>query len=57
VYCGGGCAVLAEGQHGDMHTNHCDGFGKRFRASVAEAYADHVAGVTREVNAERVCDM
>jgi uncharacterized protein len=57
VYCGGGCAVLAEGQHGDMHTNHCDGFGKRFRASVAEAYADHVAGVVRETNGERVCDM
>jgi uncharacterized protein len=57
VYCGGGCAVLAEDQHGDIHANHCDGFGKRFRASVAEAYADHVAGVKREVNAERVCDM
>jgi uncharacterized protein len=57
TYCGGGCAVLAEDQHGQMHANHCDGFGKRFRASVAEAYTDHVAGVTREVNAERICDM
>jgi uncharacterized protein len=57
VYCGGGCAVLAEGQHGAMHTNHCDGFGKRFRASVADAYQDHVAGTTRAVTADRVCDM
>jgi uncharacterized protein len=57
VYCGGGCAVLAEGQHGAMHTNHCDGFGKRFRASVADAYQDHVAGTTRVVTADRVCDM
>jgi uncharacterized protein len=57
VYCGGGCAVLAEGKHGDMHANHCDGFSKRFRASVAEAYMDHAAGVTREVNADRICDM
>lgn len=57
VYCGGGCAVLAEGQHGQIHANHCDGFSKRFRASVAEAYMDHAAGVKREVNAERVCDM
>jgi uncharacterized protein len=57
VYCGGGCAVLAEGQHGEMHANHCDGFSKRFRASVADAYIDHVAGVMREVSADRICDM
>jgi uncharacterized protein len=56
-YCGGGCAVLAEGQTGSLYTNHCDGFGKRFRASVAEAYGDHVAGVKPETSAERVCDM
>lgn len=36
--CGGGCAVRAEGDHGDMFTNHCDGYAARFRASVAEAY-------------------
>ena len=57
TYCGGGCAVLAEGQHGTIHSNYCDGFGKRFRASVAQAYLDHVAGVQREVSAERVCDL
>ena len=57
MYCGGGCAVLAEAQHGDIHNNHCDAFGKRFRASVAAAYADHVAGVTREPAGVRICDM
>jgi len=57
VYCGGGCAVLAEDQHGDMHANHCDGFGKRFRASVADAYTDHVNGVKREIKIDRICDM
>ncbi len=49
--------MLAEGQHGEMHANHCDGFGKRFRASIADAYSDHLAGVKREVNADRICDM
>lgn len=57
MYCGGGCAVLAEQQHGQIHANHCDGFGKRFRASVADAYADHVAGVTHATSTERICDM
>jgi uncharacterized protein len=56
-YCGGGCAVLAEGQTGSLYTNHCDGFGKRFRASVAEAYADHLAGVKPQISAARICDM
>lgn len=56
-YCGGGCAILAEGQHGTIHANYCDGFGKRFRASVAQAYLDYGAGVQREVSAERVCDL
>jgi uncharacterized protein len=57
VYCGGGCAVMAEEKHGGLHGNHCDQYGKRFRASVADAYKDHVAGVKREAVAERVCDM
>jgi uncharacterized protein len=57
VYCGGGCAVLAEDQQGEMHANHCDGFSKRFRSSVADAYIDHLAGVEREVNSDRICDM
>ena len=57
AYCGGGCAILAEGQQGTMYANYCDGFAKRFRASVAQAYLDHVAGVQREASAERVCDL
>jgi uncharacterized protein len=40
LYCGGGCAVLAEGRKGRIDRNYCDGFGFRFRAMTAEAYAD-----------------
>lgn len=57
LYCGGGCAVLAETQRGEFFTNYCDGYGARFRASVAEAYLDHVAGVAVAVNDEPICDM
>jgi uncharacterized protein len=54
--CGGGCAVLAEGQNGKFHSNYCDGFATRFRHSVAAAYQDHLSGV--EVRApEIVCDL
>jgi uncharacterized protein len=56
-YCGGGCAVLAEGQNGSIHSNHCDGFAKRFRNSAATAYLDHIAGKIFEPNTERVCDL
>jgi uncharacterized protein len=56
-YCGGGCAVLAEGQTGSMYTNHCDGFSKRFRTSVATAYGEHVAGIQRDAHPDRICDM
>ncbi len=41
-HCGGGCAVLAEGQSGKFFANHCDGYADRFRHSVAMAYVDHV---------------
>jgi uncharacterized protein len=43
--CGGGCAVLAVAQRGEFFTNFCDGYAARFRAAVAEAYQDHVAGI------------
>ena len=43
--CGGGCAVLAEGQTGKFFANYCDGYANRFRHSVAKAYLDHVNGV------------
>lgn len=55
-HCGGGCAVLAEGQKGKFFTNYCDGFADRFRHSVAQAYTDFVAG-TEIVQQERVCDL
>lgn len=42
-HCGGGCAVLAMNHSGKFHANYCDGFSKRFRASVAEAYQDYLA--------------
>jgi uncharacterized protein len=44
LYCGGGCAVLAEGRKGRIDRNFCDGYGFRFRAMVAEAYEDFKAG-------------
>jgi uncharacterized protein len=54
--CGGGCAVLAEGQKGKFFTNYCDGFADRFRHSVANAYLNFVAG-TEVVEQVRVCDL
>lgn len=56
LHCGGGCAVLAEGQHGEMYGNFCDAFDKRFRASVAEAYLDHVGGAELRATPAQVCD-
>jgi uncharacterized protein len=57
LYCGGGCAVLAQGISGNLYTNHCDGYQKRFRATVAEAYLDFVNKRQHEGTNERVCDM
>jgi uncharacterized protein len=55
MYCGGGCAVLAEGTSGKLNANYCDGFAKRFRASTAEAYQDHLSGA-EHVEHELACD-
>ncbi len=55
-HCGGGCAVLAEGQKGKFYTNYCDGFADRFRHSVAQAYQDFVTG-KEVVEQVRVCDL
>lgn len=57
LYCGGGCAVLAEEATGTFFTNYCDGFAERFRSSVAEAYLDHIANVETNTNAERTCSV
>lgn len=56
LHCGGGCAVLAEGQNGKFYSNYCDGYGERFRHSVAQAYLDHVSGA-EVVEQARVCDL
>jgi uncharacterized protein len=42
LHCGGGCAVLAESQNGEYFSNHCDGFGARFRHAVADAYETYL---------------
>jgi uncharacterized protein len=55
-HCGGGCAVLAEGQKGKFFTNYCDGFAERFRHSVARAYVDFTNGV-ETMEQQRVCDL
>jgi uncharacterized protein len=55
LQCGGGCAVLAATANGAYNTNYCDGFASRFKASVSEAYKDHIAGRSM-VMADRVCD-
>jgi uncharacterized protein len=58
LFCGGGCAVLAAGQSGgDFYRNYCDGFAHRFRASVAEAYADHAGGKAFVDRADAFCDL
>lgn len=57
LHCGGGCAVLALGKRGKLHSNYCDGFASRFRASISEAYKDYLAGVAPRGHQERVCDL
>lgn len=54
MYCGGGCAVLAEEVHGTMFGNYCDAFGRRFRLSVRSAYATRQ---TKPVADERVLEL
>jgi len=56
LHCGGGCAVLAEGTNGTMHSNYCDGFAERFRHSVASAYVAFTKG-QQLTEHERVCDL
>lgn len=57
LHCGGGCAILALDQNGAFNSNYCDGFAARFKASVAEAYLEHVSGVGPAAVQERVCDL
>lgn len=57
LHCGGGCAILALGKNGEFNSNYCDGFAARFRASVAEAYLEHLSGAGPAAVQERVCDL
>lgn len=55
-HCGGGCAVLVAAKTGQYHMNYCDAFSFRFRAAVAEAYAEHEAGILPTSAIPSVCD-
>lgn len=55
--CGGGCQILAESAHGDGYSNYCDGYAKRFRASIAKAYQAHVGGTLSKVAMASPCDV
>ena len=57
LYCGGGCAILAESQRGEFFMNYCDGFAARFRASVAEAYINHREGLESTLKLTPSCDL
>jgi uncharacterized protein len=57
LFCGGGCAVLAQGHDGDFYRNYCDGFAHRFRAAVAEAYEDHASGREMVARPDAFCDL
>lgn len=56
-HCGGGCAILALAQNGDLYSNYCDNFANRFKKSVAEAYGEYQAAAPSDPAAERVCDL
>lgn len=56
MHCGGGCAVLAEGDTGRYHANYCDAFASRFRSSVAESYLASTSGEEFKQQPARVCD-
>ncbi len=57
MYCGGGCASMAQLMRGEFFTNLCDGFAARFRASVAEAYQQHSAGQEAMALVDKSCDL
>jgi uncharacterized protein len=58
LFCGGGCAVLAAGHSdGGFYRNYCDGYAHRFRAAVAEAYADHASGKELITRPDAFCDL
>ena len=56
MYCGGGCAVLAEADHDTMYMNHCDDFQKRFRTMAAEAFHAHQRGDSQTSRLKPACE-
>ena len=56
-HCGGGCAVLAYDRSGNYHSNFCDGFAKRLRSNIADAYLEHLSGVVPALTQGPICDM
>jgi uncharacterized protein len=55
--CGGGCPILAEEASGSLFSNYCDGYAKRFRASVARAYEEHVHGSEQKASLSALCEV
>lgn len=55
LYCGGGCAVLAERENGTVFSNFCDAFGKRFNSKLAKVYTDYTDGIETSDKVERIC--
>jgi uncharacterized protein len=55
--CGGGCPILAEEISGTVFSNYCDGYAKRFRASVGKAYQDFLRGSIRTIGVSSPCDV
>lgn len=55
--CGGGCAVRTKGGGENIFSNFCDGYAARYRASVAEAYLAHKAGIKLADQIDNVCDL
>lgn len=55
--CGGGCAVLADQASGDAYRNYCDGFAKRFRAKIAQAYTDFEQGTGGPPAPDSLCNV
>ena len=57
LFCGGGCAILAQDHNGGFYRNYCDGFAHRFRNSVAEAFTDFARGTPLAAGLEAFCDV
>lgn len=55
LYCGGGCAAHAEAQNGSIHSNHCDSYAQRFRASAIAAYNERGTAALRRDDIAEMC--